>query len=195
MPAFSISKYEKIVSDRDSDINSNYTDEVKIAYGDGGAEWKSVRTKNNSRNPHLWIYSFDTLDCVAGTLEKAGLLRKTYSDFEELYWEVKKCIGVIRKVGATEIYDVALYIGTRLTNPIYPQDYVYVHGKLIKAAADFLGISQNIINCERIPISAFDDFATVFKPNIAARALEEFLCAVANPKTAEPHMSKWTIVP
>lgn len=187
--------YNNTVLIRDIFIKSNYTDEVKIAYGNGGAEWKSVRTKNNSRNPHLWSYSFNTLDCVANALKNNGVLAKKYSNFEEIYNDIETIIGKISGVGHVEIYDVALYIGTQ--KGIYPIDYVYVHGILIKATADFLGMKQSDIikNGYKIEINKFRRFVTAFKPNIAARALEEFLCDAASIYKTKPVpcMNSWTI--
>ena len=119
-----------------------------------------------------------------------GLYFRKFGSFEELYDYVKEHIIGIEGVGAVMVYDVALYLGERME----PQDFVYVHGRLIDTARHLFELMnmpwQEVLCGHRISIAYFDPLGIKsLDKQYAARAIEEWLCFeaenIVNAKTLE----------
>ena len=92
------------------------------------------------------------------------------------------------------VYDVALYLGERMEPQVVPQEYVYVHGRLIDTARHLFKLMnmpwQEVLCGYRISIAYFDPLGIKsLDKQYAARAIEEWLCFEAehieNAKTLE----------
>ena len=123
-----------------------------------------------------------------------GLYFRKFGSFEELYDYVEKHIIGIEGVGAVMVYDVALYLGERMKPQVVPQEYVYVHGKLIDTVLHLFKLMnmpwQEVLCGYRISIDYFDPLGIKsLDKQYAARAIEEWLCFEAehieNAKTLE----------
>lgn len=106
---------------------------------------------------------------------------KKFSSFEKLYDYVEEHILEKKGVGAMMVYDVALYFGERMGLQVVPQDYVYVHGRLIDTARHLFDLMNlpwlEVLYGHRISISCFDPLGTkALDKQYAARAIEEWLC-------------------
>lgn len=97
-------------------------------------------------------------------------------------------------VGAVMVYDVALYLGERMKPQVVPQDYVYVHWRLIDTTRHLFKLMnlplQEGLCGHRISISCFEPLGIAsLDKQYAARAIEEWLCFEAehieNAKTLE----------
>lgn len=137
------------------------------------------------RNGHLWCYSNDAIKEVESWLEglNVGMNRNfhTFGSFEKLYDYVKEHIIGIEGVGAVMVYDVALYLGERMKPHVVPQEYVYVHGKLIDTALHLFKLMnmpwQEVMCRFRISIDYFDPWGIKsLDKQYAARSIEEWLC-------------------
>lgn len=100
-----------------------------------------------------------------------------FGNFEELYDYVKEHILEKKSVGAMMVYDVALYLGERME----PQEYVYVHGRLIDTARHLFKLMnlpwQEVLRGHCICISCFEPLGIAsLDKQYAARAIEEWLC-------------------
>ena len=150
------------------------------------------------RNGHLWCYSNDAIKEVESWLEglNVGMKRnfQTFGSFEKLYDYVKGHILEKKGVGAMMVYDVALYLGERMEPQVVPQEYVYVHGRLIDTARHLFELMnlpwQEVLCRHRISISCFEPLGIAsLDKQYAARAIEEWLCFEAehieNAKTLE----------
>lgn len=140
---------------------------------------------DGKRNGHLWCYSNDAIKEVENWLEglNVGMNRnfQTFGSFEELYDYVEKHIIEKKGVGAVMVYDVALYLGERMEPQVVPQEYVYVHGRLIDTARhlfELMNLPWKEVLCgHRISISCFEPLGiTSLDKQYAARAIEEWLC-------------------
>jgi len=152
--------------------------EHELAYGICKA--KDPRLK---RNMHLWCYSTIALEKVGEWLKSIHAISKpnfkTFCNFEELYNCVQQSIGGIKGIGAVEIYDVALYLGERMSPQVIPMDYVYVHGKLVEAARHYRTLSGVKVPkvLHMIKIEEFGPlYSEIADSHYAARAIEEWLC-------------------
>ena len=137
------------------------------------------------RNGHLWCYSNDAIKEVESWLEglNVGMNRnfQSFGSFEELYDYVKEHIIEKKGVGAVMVYDVALYLGERMEPQVVPQEYVYVHGRLIDTARHLFELMnlpwQEVLCGHRISISCFEPLGIAsLDKQYAARAIEEWLC-------------------
>ena len=138
-----------------------------------------------TRNKHLWCYRNDAIDSVERWLTDFDVIHTpnfmSFDSFEELYDYVEKNIIGIKGVGAVMVYDVALCLGERMDPQVVPQEYVYVHGKLIDAACHLFGLMKMPLHTvkrgHRISISYFDALGIgALYRRYAARAIEEWLC-------------------
>ena len=123
-----------------------------------------------------------------------GLYFRKFGSFEELYDYVKEHIIGIEGVGAVMVYDVAAYLGERMEPQVVPQEYVYVHGRLIDTARhlfELMNLPWKEVLCgHRISIAYFDPLGIKsLDKQYAARAIEEWLCFeaenIVNAKTLE----------
>ena len=137
------------------------------------------------RNGHLWCYSNDAIKEVESWLEglNVGMNRnfQTFGSFEDLYDYVEEHILEKKGVGAVMVYDVALYLGERMEPQVVPQEYVYVHGRLIDIARHLCKLMnlpwQEVLCGHRISISCFEPLGIAsLDKQYAARAIEEWLC-------------------
>lgn len=137
------------------------------------------------RNRHLWCYRNDAIDSVERWLTDLDVIYNpnfmSFDSFEELYDYVKKNIIGIKGVGAVMVYDVALCLGERMEPQVVPQEYVYVHGKLIDAARHLFSLMNLTLRMvkhgHRISISYFEPLGIeTLDKRYAARAVEEWLC-------------------
>lgn len=138
-----------------------------------------------TRNKHLWCYRNDAIDSVERWLTDLDVIHNpnfmSFDSFEELYDYVEKNIIGIKGVGAVMVYDVALCLGERMESQVVPQEYVYVHGKLIDAAHHLFGLMNLTLRMvkhgHRISISYFEHLGIgALDRRYAARAVEEWLC-------------------
>ena len=72
-----------------------------------------------------WTYA-ELVSNVQKELMKTKILTNSYSNFEDLYNEVKRKIQNIKGIGDLTIYDIALRIGYIRTNQILPKDKIYL---------------------------------------------------------------------
>lgn len=87
-----------------------------------------------------WIFQSNMSGRI---LTSSKRFNNKFSDFEELYSAVRQIIGGISGIGFVTIYDTARRIGHLLSNPIYPEAYVYLHhNKVNKAACSILNKSK-----------------------------------------------------
>ena len=137
------------------------------------------------RNGHLWCYSNDAIKEVESWLEglNVGMNHnfQTFGSFEDLYEYVEKHIIKKKGVGAMMVYDVALYLGERMEPQVVPQEYVYVHGRLMDAARHLFELMnpprKEVLCGHRISISCFEPLGIAsLDKQYAARAIEEWLC-------------------
>lgn len=137
------------------------------------------------RNGHLWCYSNDAIKEVESWLEglNVGMNRnfQTFGSFEDLYDCVEEHILEKNGVGAVMVYDVALYLGERMEPQVVPQEYVYVHGRLIDTARHLCKLMnlpwQEVLCGHRISIYCFEPLGIAsLDKQYAARAIEEWLC-------------------
>lgn len=137
------------------------------------------------RNSHLWCYRNAAIDSVERWLADLDIIKnpnfKSFDSFEELYDYVEKHIIGIKGVGAVMVYDVALCLGERMEPQVVPQEYVYVHGKLIDAARHLFSLMKMPLRAvkrvHRISISYFEPLGIeTLDKRYAARAIEEWLC-------------------
>ena len=140
------------------------------------------------RNGHLWCYSNDAIKEVESWLEGLNVGKnrnfQTFGSFEKLYDYVKEHIIGIEGVGAVMVYDVALYLGDRMEPQVVPQEYVYVHGRLIDTARHLFKLMnltlRKVKRGHRISISCFEPLGIAsLDKQYAARAIEEWLCVEA----------------
>ena len=122
-----------------------------------------------NRDRHLWLMSVELAVTITVTLEKADVLNGVYADFEELYDRIRGLIGSIRGVGDVTVYDITVRIG--FVVGVYPEKYVYIHGKLRESARKLLGVNR--LPAIRVPITIFVDILI----NVTAIFIEDFLCA------------------
>ena len=136
---------------------------------DMSSAYEIARGVNNTmapdakRNGHLWCYSNDAIKEVESWLEglNVGMNRnfQSFCSFEKLYDYVKEHILEKKGVGAVMVYDVALYLGERMEPQVVPQEYVYVHGRLIDIARHLCKLMnlpwQEVLCGHRISISCF----------------------------------------
>lgn len=158
----------------------------------------NTKAPDAKRNGHLWCYSNDAIKEVESWLEglNVGMNRnfKKFGSFEELYDYVKEHILEKKGVGTVMVYDVALYLGERMEPQVVPQEYVYVHGRLIDTARHLFELMnltlRKVKRGHRISIAYFDPLGIKsLDKQYAARAIEEWLCFEAenieNAKTLE----------
>lgn len=174
---------------------SHYIDYVKNAREpmDLGmtSAYEIARGVNNTINPkakrngHLSHYKNDAIKEVESWLEGLNVGKnrnfQSFGSFEILYDYVKEHIIEKKGVGAMMVYDVALYLGERMEPQVVPQDYVYVHGRLIDTARHLFELMnlpwQEILCGHRIRISCFEPLGIAsLDKQYAARAIEEWLC-------------------
>ena len=135
------------------------------------------------RNKHLWCYSTIALEKVEDWLKIINVDKipnfRSFKDFEELYEFVNQKIGGIKGIGDVEIYDVALYLGERMSPQVIPMTNVYVHGKLVEAARHYLSRSGRKVprSLHKIKVEDFGSiYSEIADSPYAARAIEEWLC-------------------
>lgn len=104
-------------------------------------------------------------------LTKAGLLFKSYKNFEDIYNDVNKQISGISGIGKLTVYDTALKLGCTMNPRIFPKDYVYLMAdKPYNAAVKYYG--RKLLHVE--PISTFaSDFG-----EIPSMFIEDFFCVM-----------------
>ena len=137
------------------------------------------------RNRHLWCYRNEVIDSVERWLADLNVINNpnflSFRNFEHLYDYVEENIIGIKGVGAIMVYDVALSLGERMKPQVIPQEYVYVHGKLIDAARHLFCLMnlplRKVKKGHRIGIEHFAPLnINSLDKQYAARAIEEWLC-------------------
>ena len=110
---------------------------------------------------------------AAEILVKAGVISKSYKDFEELYEEVNSLIGHIKGIGKLTVYDTALKLGCIMNPRVFPRDYVYLMADApYNAACRYYGKKLSYIE----PIGTF---AAEFG-KIPSMFIEDFFCVMHN---------------
>ena len=94
------------------------------------------------------------------------------------------------------VYDVALYLGERVEPQVVPQEYVYVHGRLIDIARHLCKLMnlpwQEVLCGHRISISCFEPLGIAsLDKQYAARAIEEWLCFEAKNIKKTKTLEEW----
>ena len=153
------------------------------------------------RNGHLSHYKNNAIKDVESWLTGLDVINnlnfQTFGSFEDLYDYVEEHIIGIEGVGAVMVYDVALYLGERMEPQVVPQEYVYVHGRLIDTARhlfELMNLPWKEVLCgHRISISCFEPLGIkALDKQYAARAVEEWLCfeaeSIMRAKTMEDLM-------
>lgn len=104
-------------------------------------------------------------------LVSAGVISKSYHDFEEIYEEVDKLIGHVRGIGKLTVYDTALKLGCTMNPRVFPRDYVYLMANApYNAAYRYYGRKLHDIE----PIATFAaDFG-----EIPSMFIEDFFCVM-----------------
>lgn len=138
----------------------------------------------HKRNMHLWCYSTDALNKVEDWLKSIQAISTpnidSFKNFEDLYGFVNRGIGSIKGIGNVEVYDVALYLGERMSPQVVPMANVYVHGKLVEAARHYLTLTGRKVPkaLHTIKVEEFGALYTEIADSpYAARAIEEWLCS------------------
>ena len=166
--------------------------------------YEIARGVNNTINPkakrngHLSHYKNDAIKEVESWLVGLNVGKnrnfQTFDSFENLYDYVEEHIIMKKGVGAMMVYDVALYLGERMEPQVVPQEYVYVHGRLIDTARHLFELMnltlRKVKRGHRISIAYFDPLGIKsLDKQYAARAIEEWLCFeaenIVNAKTLE----------
>ena len=175
-----ISHYIDYVRNKREPMDIGMSSAYEIARG-----VNNTMSPDAKRNGHLWCYSNDAIKEVESWLEglNVGMNRnfQSFDSFEELYDYVKEHILEEKGVGAVMVYDVALYLGERMEPQVVPQEYVYVHGRLIDTARhlfELMNLPWKEVLCgHRISISCFEPLGIAsLDKQYAARAIEEWLC-------------------
>ena len=175
-----ISYYIDYIKNKREPMDLGMTTAYEIARG-----VNNTMAPDAKRNGHLWCYSNDAIKEVESWLEglNVGMNRnfQTFGSFEKLYDYVKGHILEKKGVGAVMVYDVALYLGERMEPQVVPQEYVYVHGRLIDTARHLFELMnlpwQEVLCGHRISICYFEPLDTkALDKQYAARAIEEWLC-------------------
>jgi hypothetical protein len=104
-------------------------------------------------------------------LTNAGLLFKSYTNFEDLYNDVNNQIGGIPGIGSLTVYDTAIKLGCTMNPRVFPKGYVYLMAnKPYQAAVKYYG--RTLLHVE--PISTFvADFG-----EIPSMFIEDFFCVM-----------------
>lgn len=154
------------------------TTEHDIAFG-----ISALDNPKHKRNMHLWCYTTESLGKVEDWLKNIQVATTpnfdSFKDFEALYAFVQQGIGGIKGVSKVEVYDVALYLGERMSPQVVPMAYVYVHGKLVEATRHYLTLSGCKVTktSHNIKVEEFGDlYSEIANSPYAARAIEEWLC-------------------
>lgn len=175
-----ISHYIDYVRNKREPMDIGMSSAYEIARG-----VNNTMSPDAKRNGHLWCYSNDAIKEVESWLEglNVGMNRnfQSFDSFEELYDYVKEHILEKKGVGAVMVYDVALYLGERMEPQVVPQEYVYVHGRLIDTARHLFELMnmpwKEVLCGHRISISCFEPLGIAsLDKQYAARAIEEWLC-------------------
>lgn len=126
-------------------------------------------------------YKHDTLEPAEKALLSAPKIIRPYTDFEELYDEVRNRLKRIKGIDVLTYYDAALRIGFLLEKPVFPQKMVYVFAgawdglkKLQKNQKHLFTDSfkkPGIYDVSKLP-SDFMDLDSMF--------IEDFLCVFHN---------------
>ena len=176
----SISHFIDYVKNEREPMDLGMTTAYEIARG-----VNNTMAPDAKRNGHLWCYSNDAIKEVESWLEglNVGMNRnfQTFGSFEDLYDCVEEHILEKKGVGAVMVYDVALYLGERMEPQVVPQEYVYVHGRLIDTARHLCKLMnlpwQEVLCGHRISIYCFEPLGIAsLDKQYAARAIEEWLC-------------------
>ena len=178
-----ISHYIDYVRNKREPMDIDMSSAYEIARG-----VNNTMAPESKRNGHLWCYSNDAIKEVESWLEglNVGMNRnfQSFCSFEKLYDYVKEHILEKKGVRAMMVYDVALYLGERMEPQVVPQEYVYVHGRLIDTARHLFELMnlpwQEVLCRHRISISCFEPLGIKsLDKQYAARAIEEWLCVEA----------------
>lgn len=106
-------------------------------------------------------------------LNKSNLLKKSFSDFDELYDSVNAIIRGIDGIGQLAVYDISVRIGKRLLNSsIEPKKYVYLQRGAREGAIKLFG--SNVKIEPRMPITVFPKELQ----EIGSYHIENFLCVM-----------------
>ena len=104
-------------------------------------------------------------------LVNAGVISKSYHNFEEIYEEVNKLIGHVSGIGKLTVYDTALKLGCIMNPRVFPRDNVYLMAAApYNAACRYYG--KKLSNIE--PVGTFAaDFG-----EIPSMFIEDFFCVM-----------------
>jgi len=123
-----------------------------------------LRCRHGRRMP--WTATKRAVD----ELLNANILNKSFSNFEQLYAEIKGLLGNIPFVcGDLTLYDTAVNIGQLLTPIVKPKDFVYLAAGAREGAGYILG-KQNVSSI--MPTNAF----AVLLPGVSNIDIENLLC-------------------
>lgn len=121
--------------------------------------------------------------CYNALTASPSIISKSFKSFEELYDEVYNRIGKLPHIGLLTIYDAALRIGFILSDPIYPENFVYIQAgaykgiKKLQTCPSASALFSTAIRKEnKYDISLF---SAAFG-NLPSMFIEDFLCVYDN---------------
>ena len=142
---------------------------------------------HQSRLPYeISIKYSETIKFLSKALRSSVLMTYSYSDFEDLYDSVKRCLHSVPGVGSLTYYDIALRIGFIRERQILPQKKVYLSHGALKGANNlrksmptlFSPLPSNLLNRKgELKEYAYD--ISIFDPalqEMTSPFLEDFFC-------------------
>ena len=127
-----------------------------------------------NRERHLWLMSASLAASVTMVLDNGKVLYGSYSNFDELYDEVRCLINPIKGIGDVACYDIAVRIGFLKRIQVYPEHLVYYHGYLRESVRKLLKVNR--VYSYRADIAIFGSVLS----NMPSIFLEDFLCSMHN---------------
>lgn len=124
------------------------------------------------RARHCWRMPWYSTKLAVDQLLSPNILKGSFSDFEELYKEIKRRFsGIYFAEGPLTIYDTALNLGQLFTPKIEPKKFVYLSAGAWEGAKHLKG-RKNIS-----PIMPITDWQTPsLFPGVDSMYIEDILC-------------------
>lgn len=152
-----------------------------------GHQWCVKKSAVIDAVNNLLTGQFVNKDGIQSSLfDSSFSLIQQFNDFEELYDAIKQLIGSINGISLVTLYDTAKHIGFLFKDPIFPQNYVYLHqnnNKVNKAAKALLSEKVDY----RESLKCFSSFF----PSLSSLEIEDILCCFSqafqkyNPETGQ----------
>ncbi len=173
-----INKYKKSLKPKCSQEKTMYDDLNEVLALKGNSTQRDFfRRCVCNRKRHQWCLANAAVnDAVKKLLANPSITNSAFPNFEKLYDTIFDTIGQgTTGISYCTVYDTSTRFGWSLSPQIVPEDYVYVHQKLIQSARHILGKNTKLINHCRIERVMFDKLESAFK-QLNALEIEDFLC-------------------